>query len=123
MKKVLGLILVAVLFQSVVFAQETEKKAYKANNLTIFMSDIVMKRFSMEYEHVFGDKGNMAINVNGSASFDEMEDIYGDVQNWWGGIGVKFYPTGQGSIRFFTGPEVRIISAKDMNQLLILFLE
>lgn len=92
---------------------EQDEAAFGRNNISILLSDVVLKRVSFEYEHVFGDEGNMSINIPFSIAIGEANDVYGDQVNWWGGLGMKLYPTGQGKIRYFVGPEVRVISAKD----------
>ena len=70
-----------------------------------------MKRLSFEYEHIMGENGNMSINIPVSFSIGTMDDIYGDETQWWVGMGMKLYPTGQGVIRYYFGPEVRIMGA------------
>ena len=119
MKKLLIIVLVAVFAISGLNAQtfkspepEPANLDFGKNNISIFLSDVVMKRISFEYEHIMGKEGNMSINLPASVSIADMEDINGDKTNWWVGIGMKMYPTGQGKIRYFIGPEVRIISAK-----------
>lgn len=93
--------------------QEIDENSFGRNNLSILLSDVVLKRVSFEFEHIFGDEGNMSINIPFSVSIGDFNDIYNEQQNWWGGIGMKLYPTGQGKIRYFVGPEVRVISAQD----------
>ncbi len=92
-----------------------EIESFGKNNVVLMLSDVVMKRISFEYEHVLGDKGNIAINVPMSYSIDKQPDIYDDEVNWWVGLGMKLYPTGQGKIRYYVGPEVRVISAHETN--------
>ncbi len=119
MKKLLIIVLLALFIIPSIDAQTfktAEKEAaenleFGRNNLSLFLSDVVMKRISLEYEHIMGDQGNMSINIPASYSIGEMEDLYGDEVKWWVGIGMKLYPTGQGTIRYFFGPEVRIIGA------------
>ena len=114
MKK-LGIILIlTIIGHTTIWAQEEE--SFARNNLSFMMSDVVMKRISFEYEHVFGDNGNMSINIPASVAIGDQLDVYDDDVDWWVGMGMKFYPTGQGVIRYFVGPEVRIISAqKEIN--------
>jgi len=92
---------------------EIEEIEFGKNNISLFLSDVVLTRLSFEYEHIFGDQGNMSINIPVSVALSEVDDVYGDVVKWWAGIGMKLYPTGQGKIRYFVGPEMRIISASD----------
>jgi hypothetical protein len=117
MKKYLLMMLSFVLVLPALKAQEeVAEDAFGRNNLSLLLSDVVMKRISFEYEHVFGDEGNMSINIPGSVAIAEADDVYGDEVQWWGGLGMKLYPTGQGKIRYFVGPEVRVISAKYNDQ-------
>ena len=111
MKKIGIILLLTVIVHTTMMAQE-EEKSFLRNNLSFMMSDVVMKRISFEYEHVFGDNGNMAINIPASVAIGDQIDVYDDDVDWWVGMGMKFYPTGQGVIRYFVGPEVRIISAE-----------
>lgn len=117
MKKLLILSFVVLMAIPFLQAQEApvkpQKPEFGKNNVSLFLSDIVLKRVSFEYEHIFGEKGNVSINVPVSVSIDEVQDIYGDYVYWWVGVGMKLYPTGQGKIRYFLGPEIRIISAKN----------
>lgn len=108
-----------IVFMSLIFIvpglkaqDENEAAAFGRNNISLMLSDVVLKRISFEYEHIFGDDGNMSITIPGSFAIGEAEDVYGDELEWWGGLGMKLYPTGQGKIRYFFGPEVRVISAK-----------
>jgi len=115
MKKLLLVVLIS-LSVFPLYSQEEkvdEKPCFMKNNVSFFLSDVVMKRFSFEYEHVMGDKGNMSINIPASYSFGEVRGENGGTVNWWVGMGLKLYPTGQGVIRYFVGPEVRIISIKE----------
>lgn len=113
MKKLLFLVLMVCLMIPASHAQEnqTTDEEFGRNNISIFLSDIVLKRLSFEYEHVFGEKGNMSINLPFSFAIAEVYDVYDDQVKWWAGIGMKLYPTGQGKIRYFFGPEIRVISA------------
>ncbi|NOR86465.1 MAG: hypothetical protein GQ527_02530 [Bacteroidales bacterium] len=115
MKKLLTLSMIILFALPSVMAQEDEAKEesdFGRNNISLFMSDIIMKRVTFEYEHIVGDNGNMSINVPISVAVGETYDVYDDVVDWWVGLGMKLYPTGQGTIRYFFGPEVRIISAR-----------
>ena len=115
MKKLIFSIAIMVIAFSSVQAQnnsgEETVRTFGKNNLSLFLSDVVMKRLSFEYEHIMGETGNMSINIPASISIGDMNDIYGDETQWWVGMGMKLYPTGQGVIRYFFGPEVRIMGA------------
>jgi len=114
----LGLFLLTSISAQTFSAPKKEKKKnldFGKNNISLFLSDVVMKRISFEYEHIMGETGNMSINIPASVSIGTMTDVYDDEVNWWVGIGMKLYPTGQGTIRYFFGPEVRIIGAHVTN--------
>jgi len=111
MKKIGILILAALLIHISAFTQDEVIRG--KNNLSLMMSDVLMKRISIEYEHIMGENGNMSINLPASVAIGEQIDVYDDNVKWWAGLGMKFYPTGQGTIRYFVGPEVRIISANN----------
>lgn len=122
MKKYLLMMLSLLLVLPALKAQEEQADdAFGRNNLSLLLSDVVMKRVSFEYEHIFGDEGNMSINIPVSVAIGEAEDLYGDEVEWWGGLGMKLYPTGQGKIRYFVGPEVRVISAKYFNSQIVYY--
>lgn len=116
MKKLVFLAIMLVMISPVLQAQgierpTTENLEFDRNNVSIFLSDVVLKRMSFEYEHIFGDQGNMSINIPFSIAIAEVSDVWDDQVHWWVGIGMKLYPTGQGKIRYFLGPEIRVISA------------
>ena len=115
MKKVILIFLIGILISPILKAQESTSdkplREFGKNNLSLFLSDVVMKRLSFEYEHIMGENGNMSINIPVSFSIGTMDDIYGDETQWWVGMGMKLYPTGQGVIRYYFGPEVRIMGA------------
>jgi len=115
MKRIIIIFLIGILVSPLLKAQNSinneQDRVFGKNNLSLFLSDVVMKRLSFEYEHIMGEKGNMSINIPASVSIGTMEDIYGDETQWWVGMGMKLYPTGQGIIRYYFGPEVRIMGA------------
>lgn len=122
MKKYLIIMMSLMLALPAIQAQEeVSEPVFGRNNFSLMLSDVVLKRISFEYEHIFGDEGNMSINIPFSYAVGEAEDVYGDEVEWWGGLGMKLYPTGQGKIRYFFGPEVRIISAKYYGELVIYY--
>lgn len=96
--------------------EESEETAFGRNNISLFLSDVAFKRATLEYEHVFGEEGNLSLNIPASVSFGKFTDVYNEEVDWWVGLGMKLYPTGQGKIRYFFGPEVRVISASYHNE-------
>ncbi|MBN1649743.1 MAG: hypothetical protein JW857_00365 [Bacteroidales bacterium] len=84
------------------------------NHLSIMLSDVLVRRLSVEYEHVLGD-GKMSFNVPVSVTLSPYGDLWSDEVHWWLGMGIKFYPTGQGILRYFLGAEFRLISVAEEN--------
>lgn len=84
------------------------------NHFSIMLSDVLVRRLSLEYEHVLGD-GKMSFNIPISITLSPYGDLWADEVHWWIGMGVKFYPTGQGVLRYFLGAEFRLISVAEEN--------
>jgi len=84
------------------------------NNFSIMLSDVLVRRVSLEYEHVLAD-GRMSFNVPVSITLSPFGDLWSDEVHWWVGMGIKFYPTGQGVLRYFLGAEFRLISISENN--------
>jgi len=92
------------------FKDNIKSSVVNPDRFSLLLSDVLVRRLSLEYEHIFAN-GNMALNIPFSISLSPFEDIWSDQVHWWLGAGLKFYPTGQGVVRYFLGPEFRIISA------------
>lgn len=84
----------------------------KNSRFSIMLSDVLVRRISLEYERVLAD-GKMSLNIPFSATVSQFEDLWSSEVHWWAGMGVKFYPTGQGTVRYFLGPEFRLISVTE----------
>lgn len=95
-------------------AEDDDKNASleNSNRFSIMLSDVLVRRVSLEYERVFST-GTMSLNIPFSITLSPFGDLWADEVHWWVGMGIKFYPTGQGVVRYFVGPEFRLISATD----------
>lgn len=82
------------------------------SRFSIMLSDVLVRRISLEYERVLAD-GKMSFHIPFSVTISPFEDLWSDDLHWWAGMGVKFYPTGQGTVRYFLGPEFRIMSVTE----------
>lgn len=82
------------------------------SRFSIMLSDVLVRRISLEYERVLAD-GKMSFHIPFSVTISPFEDLWSDDLHWWAGFGVKFYPTGQGTVRYFLGPEFRIMSVTE----------
>ncbi len=120
MKKIIVLtILFAVSTSFNSFAQNYSKEKSQINStvenpdrFSLMLSDVLVRRLSLEYEHILSS-GNMSITVPFSVTLSSFEDIWSDQVHWWIGTGLKFYPTGQGTVRYFVGAEFRFISVTE----------
>jgi hypothetical protein len=82
------------------------------NRFSIMLSDVLVRRLSLEYEHIL-DGGKMSLNIPFSVTVSPFEDPWSSEVHWWAGMGIKFYPTGQGVLRYFLGAEFRVISVTE----------
>ncbi len=98
--------------QRYVAEDDDETSVENSSRISIMLSDVLVRRISVEYERVLAD-GKMSFHIPFSITISPFEDPWSDEVHWWAGMGVKFYPTGQGTVRYFLGPEFRIISVTE----------
>lgn len=68
--------------------------------------DLVFGDFALSYERIL-PSGKIGIKVPVAFGFDEYDNW--DFNNiFYSGVGVNFYPTGQGKWKYFMGPQLRI---------------
>lgn len=91
---------------------DTGSSFENSSRISIMLSDVLVRRISLEYERVLAD-GKMSFHIPFSVTISPFEDLWSDDLHWWAGIGVKFYPTGQGTVRYFLGPEFRVMSVTE----------
>ena len=98
--------------QRYVAEDDDETSVENSSRFSIMLSDVLVRRISVEYERVLAD-GNISFHIPFSITVSPFEDPWSDDLHWWAGMGVKFYPTGQGTVRYFLGPEFRIMSVTE----------
>ena len=74
--------------------------------------DVVYGDFTFSYERIL-NSGTIGINIPLGFGYAYNSDYFNASDNWvknlfYSGIGINFYPTGQGKWRYFVGPQVRI---------------
>ena len=100
---------------------------FKRNMIHFNMSDVIFKRIGFDFEHVIGSEGIMSINVPVSISFGDPDVMYEslydtqvqifpmrflvDFSDWYAGLGINFYPKGQGGFKMHFGAEMRFGAA------------
>ena len=101
--------------------------SFKRNIIHFNMSDVIFKRIGFDFEHVIGSEGIMSINIPVSVSFGDPDVMYEslyyteiqifpmrflvDFSDWYAGLGINFYPKGQGSFKMHFGAEMRVGAA------------
>lgn len=83
---------------------------FKKNLVSFHLFDLVFANFTFSYERVLNN-GRVGFKIPlsfgyGSGNNTPNNDIV--VNKFYSGLGVNFYPTGQGKIRYLVGPELRI---------------
>lgn len=92
---------------------ERESKAiqrynYKKNMINYHLFDLIVNNFKISYERIMS-KGKIGIQIPFAVGYSEDISGYDDVQNkFYTGIGLNFYPTGQGKWRYFMGPSLTL---------------
>ncbi len=84
---------------------------FNQNLLTYHLADLIFNNFTISYEHIT-KKGKMGFEIPvsfGYGHYAQVDDLY---NQFYTGLNLNFYPTGQGKWRFVTGPGLRIGSAK-----------
>lgn len=81
---------------------------FKKNLIAYHLADLLINNFTISYERILNN-GKLGIQIPFSIGYDGDYEELGDFQNkFYSGIAFKFYPTGQGTWRFFMGPEIRV---------------
>ncbi|PLX02547.1 MAG: hypothetical protein C0595_10345 [Marinilabiliales bacterium] len=81
---------------------------FKKNLIAYHLADLLINNFTISYERILNN-GKVGIKIPFSLGYDGDYEELGDFQNkFYSGVSINFYPTGQGSWRFFMGPEIRL---------------
>jgi hypothetical protein len=84
---------------------------FKQNLFTYHLADLIVNNFTISFEHI-NKKGTMGFDIPlsfGYGNSAQVDDLY---NQFYTGLNLNFYPTGQGKWRFITGPGMRIGMAK-----------
>jgi hypothetical protein len=85
---------------------------FAPNLLTFNLFDVIYYDFTISYERILSS-GTIGIQIPvgiGYAYFSDINNNSSDrVKNkFYSGVGINFYPTGQGKWRYFVGPNIRV---------------
>jgi hypothetical protein len=80
---------------------------FNKNLLTYHLADLIFNNFTLSYEHISKNgKTGFEIPISfGYGNHAQVDDMY---NQFYTGLNLNFYPTGQGKWRFLTGPGLRI---------------
>ena len=102
------------------YLQEKKKNRaafnYNKNLITFHLTDLIFSNFTFSYERILGN-GNMSIQIPVSFGYSSGENFgnYYVYNKFYSGLNFNFYPTGQGKVRYFLGPGLRIGVGHDNN--------
>lgn len=85
---------------------------FARNMFGYHLFDVIYGDFTFSYERILSS-GTVGIKIPIGFGYAYNSDYFNSNENWvknliYSGIGVNFYPTGQGKWRYFLGPNVRI---------------
>ena len=92
------------------FVAEVKKERvnpYGSNSVSLNYFDLLYTSLSVSYER-FSKNGLVSVKIPVGFSFDETLEITGERILYKGGIDINIYPSGQGRVRYFVGPGVKI---------------
>jgi hypothetical protein len=79
---------------------------FARNVFSYHLFDLVFGDFGISYERILAS-GQVGLRFPVAIGFDEYNDINEFNNLFYSGVGVNFYPTGQGKWRYFMGPQLR----------------
>lgn len=87
-------------------------KDFTRNLISYHLFDIVFGDFAFSYERILST-GQISVKIPVAIGYDYYGDYYDFTNVFYSGIGVNFYPTGQGKWRYFLGPHIRVGYARE----------
>jgi hypothetical protein len=94
-------------------ATKTElSENFKKNLITFNLLDVVYYDFTISYERILAS-GTLGVKIPVGIGYAYNSDYNNNREEWvrnkfYSGIGINFYPTGQGKWRYFVGPNIRV---------------
>lgn len=98
--------------EAVSTSKEELKTNFTKNIIGYHLFDVVYGDFTFSYERILSS-GTIGIKIPFGFGYAYNSDYFNSSNEWvknafYSGIGVNFYPTGQGKWRYFLGPQVRV---------------
>jgi hypothetical protein len=85
---------------------------FTKNILSLHLFDIVFGDIGISYERIFSS-GTVGFKIPVALGYDYQSDKDKFYNIIYSGLGVNFYPTGQGKFRYVVGPQVRFGYGKE----------
>ena len=82
---------------------------FKKNLITYHLFDLVISNFTISYERIL-QNGKLGIQIPFSFGYSAGNNFGENVviSRFYSGLYFNFYPTGQGKVRYFLGPGIRL---------------
>lgn len=93
-------------------AKQELSENFAKNLLGYHLFDVIYGDFTFSYERILSS-GTIGIIIPFGFGYAYNTDYFTNSSNWvknlfYSGLGINFYPTGQGKWRYFVGPNVRV---------------
>jgi len=88
----------------------SRKRNFKKNLINYHLFDLVVNNFKLSYERIIAN-GKVGIQIPIAIGYADQDRISGfdNAHNkFYTGLSLNFYPTGQGGVRYFTGPGIQV---------------
>lgn len=81
---------------------------YKKNLFNFHLFDLIVNNFKLSYERIISN-GKIGIQIPLTFGYGDGISGFDDIRNnFYTGISLNFYPTGQGKVRYFMGPGIQV---------------
>ena len=87
------------------------RNEFNKNLFTYHLADLIVNNFTISYERL-NKSGRIGFEIPLSLGYGRYAEIDDIINQFYTGLNVNFYPTGQGKWRFLTGPGLRVGTAK-----------
>ena len=87
-----------------------KRRNFNKNIINYHLFDLVVNNFKLSYERIISN-GKIGIQIPIAIGYGDHDNISGfdNVYNtFYTGLSLNFYPTGQGTVRYFMGPGIQV---------------
>lgn len=95
--------------ESLVFSKEIARNIFSYN-----LFDLVWNNFTVSYEYIFKNgKTGLKIPLSLGYNYNDENTNFNFRNIFSSGVGINFYPTGQGKWKYFMGPQLKLGLGKE----------